>query len=155
MISDKRDTAGRDPVPLKQDHRRMKLIWDVDNYYTVDHDRPDVLKGIHEVTFPAAYEVCGICEGKGRYVNPNIDRNGLDPNEYDYAFMEDYMNGVYDITCRRCGGDRVVLEIRDEVIPLGRELEIYNLYVSELEDAWESIREMQAEMLAESHALER
>ena len=113
MISDKRDTAGRDPVPLKQDHRRMKLIWDVDNYYTVDHDRPDVLKGIHEVTFPAAYEVCGVCEGKGRYVNPDIDRNGLDPNEYDYAFMEDYMNGVYDITCRRCGGDRVVLEIRE------------------------------------------
>jgi hypothetical protein len=154
MISDKRDTAGENPVPLKSDHKRMKLIWDVDEYYgDYDEDRPDLLKGIHVVVFSAKYEVCDICEGKGRYVNPNIDRNGLNPDEYDYDFMEDYMNGVYDITCKRCGGNQVTLTICDGSIPDGRETDLYNLYISELGQSWESIREMEAETYAEQRAM--
>jgi hypothetical protein len=153
MISDKRDTAGKEPIPLKQDHKRMRLIWDIDKYYTIDYERPDLLKGISDVAFPAKYEVCYVCEGKGRYVNPDIDRNGLDPDAMDDEFMESYTNGVFDITCRRCGGARVMLEIWEQIIARSPELEIYNLYRSELNDVWESYRETEAEIRDEQRAM--
>lgn len=141
-ISDKRDTANVDPIPLKPNHERMRLVWDIDGHYgKYDEDRPTRLQGISEVVFPARYEVCSVCEGKGRYVNPDIDRNGLNPDEYDYDFMEQYMGGVYDITCKRCGGDRVTLEIWNGVINSESELDLYQLYKDELKAAWESIAE--------------
>ena len=146
MFMDKRDTAGEDPIPLRQDHKRMRLIWDVENYYPGD-DCPDLLKGMSDVVFPAKYEVCSVCEGKGRYVNPDIDRNGLDPDhERDTDFMESYLNGEFDITCKHCGGDRVTLEIREQIIVRSPELEIYNLYRLELSEAWVEYYGMEAEI---------
>jgi hypothetical protein len=153
MTSDKRDSAGEDPIPLKHDHGRMRLIWDVDKHYTEDYERPDLLKKMSYVVFPAKYEICSVCEGKGRYVNPNIDRNGLDSSEMDDEFMEDYINGVYDITCRRCGGDRVTLEIWEQIITRSPELEIYNLYRSELHEAWETRNEIEHDMRDEQRAM--
>lgn len=145
-MRDKRDTAGEDPIPLRQDRKRMHLIWDVENYYPGD-DCPDLLKGMSDVVFPAKYEVCYVCLGKGRYVNPDIDRNGLDPDhERDVDFMKSYLNGEFDITCKQCGGDRVILEIREQIIVRSPELEIYNLYRSELNDAWEARYETEAEI---------
>lgn len=59
-------------------------------------------------------EVCFVCEGEGTTVNPDIDCNGLTREDFDDDpdFREDYMAGRYDITCRGCGGLRVVPEGR-------------------------------------------
>lgn len=59
---------------------------------------------------PFRWEVCCSCNGKGRYVNPSIDRNGL--TEEDFAemgddFTEGYFGGTYDVTCEECRGQRV------------------------------------------------
>lgn len=73
-----------------------------------------------EVSLPAEYVVCGCCRGKGRYVNRNIDGNGITSSEWSELcadnedFAENYMSGVYDVTCEECRGLRVVLEVVDE-----------------------------------------
>lgn len=61
------------------------------------------------VEFPAKYEVCGLCNGRGAHVNPSIDAHGISGEEFaeDPEFAENYMTGVYDVACYRCGGDRV------------------------------------------------
>lgn len=62
-----------------------------------------------EETLPWKYEVCGVCEGKGKTVNPAIDAGGLSREMMDDPdFMDGYMSGVYDQSCRRCKGKRVV-----------------------------------------------
>lgn len=65
---------------------------------------------------PARYEVCGRCRGTGTHTNPSIDGNGITSDEMHELgddFREDYMNGVYDVQCYECKGERVVL-ILDE-----------------------------------------
>jgi hypothetical protein len=58
--------------------------------------------------------ICPVCEGEGKTVNPNIDANGLTAEDFneDPDFREDYMSGVYDITCAACGGQRVIKKQR-------------------------------------------
>lgn len=50
--------------------------------------------------------ICPVCEGNGTVVNPNIDDNGLTADDFaeDPDFADDYMSGVYDVTCNACGG---------------------------------------------------
>ena len=71
------------------------------------------VSGIDEVTFPFKYVVCPTCEGKGKHVNPDIDRNGItqDEMEGDPDFREEYCSGIYDVVCYGCGGNRVTPEI--------------------------------------------
>jgi len=63
------------------------------------------------VAYPAEYAVCPNCRGKGSHVNRAIDGNGLTREDFeeDPDFMEDYLNGVYDVPCDECQGMRVVL----------------------------------------------
>lgn len=59
---------------------------------------------------PAKYEVCGMCNGSGTVVDPNIDCGGLSQEDFydDPTFAEDYFGGRYDIVCPDCKGKRVV-----------------------------------------------
>ncbi len=57
------------------------------------------------------FEVCPICEGEGKYVNPNIDSQGITEDEMEELgedFEEDYFAGNFDVTCKCCRGARVV-----------------------------------------------
>lgn len=59
------------------------------------------------------YEVCPVCQGEGKYVNPSIDSNGLSAEDFDEQgdeFREDYFAGLYDVTCKCCNGRRVVTQ---------------------------------------------
>jgi hypothetical protein len=71
-----------------------------------------------EVDFPAKFEVCGTCQGRGSHVNPNIDRNGISSEDFDADpdFRESYMSGAYDQTCNECKGLRVVPAIDREAL---------------------------------------
>lgn len=72
-----------------------------------DGVRPEGFDGKLEVEFK--YEVCPLCEGRGKHVNPSIDCGGLTSEDFaDPDFREGYMSGVYDVTCNRCHGKRVV-----------------------------------------------
>lgn len=64
------------------------------------------------------FEVCPICRGRGNYVNPSIDSDGLTSADFEEAgdeFREDYLSGVYDVQCECCEGQRVVTrqQLRD------------------------------------------
>lgn len=63
-----------------------------------------------ETDFPAKFDVCGTCEGRGSHVNPSIDRNGITEEEFneDPDFRESYFSGAYDMQCVECKGLRVV-----------------------------------------------
>ena len=60
------------------------------------------------------FEVCGTCNGKGTHVNPAVDSNGITGDEWNrdwsYEGQQDYLNGLYDVTCYECDGKRVVPE---------------------------------------------
>jgi predicted methyltransferase len=70
----------------------------------------------YEVRLPTKREVCHRCDGGGRHVNPAIDGNGITGDEMAELgedFREDYLTGVYDVTCEECGG-RNVVDVVDE-----------------------------------------
>lgn len=56
------------------------------------------------------FEVCPTCNGRGSYVNPNIDRHGLTQEDFDEdpEFFEEYQSGMYDLECGHCQGMRVI-----------------------------------------------
>lgn len=59
--------------------------------------------------------VCPRCDGEGSHVNPAVDGHGITSDEMDELgpdFFDDYMGGVYDVTCERCKGRRVVRRCR-------------------------------------------
>lgn len=100
-----------------------------------------------EYEFPAHYEVCGRCEGKGvhdpeafcGYVNEMMAE---DPD-----FAEQYFGGVYDVQCSVCRGLRVVLTINQEEIETmgGEDAEMLRQY----EEYQFQIDCMKAERMAE------
>ena len=76
-----------------------------------DLDDDQNIDEIPVYTLPAKKEVCPACEGEGKYVNPNIDYNGITSSEMEELgddFREDYMSGKYDITCHLCKGKCVI-----------------------------------------------
>ena len=64
------------------------------------------------------FEVCPTCDGRGSYVNPNIDRHGLSREDFDEdpEFFEEYRSGMYDQECGHCKGMRVIPIPLDENI---------------------------------------
>lgn len=63
------------------------------------------------VWLPIHFEVCGSCDGRGQYVNPAIDADGLTAEDFEEAgedFRHDYFAGHYDVRCEECEGRRVV-----------------------------------------------
>lgn len=78
-------------------------------------------KRVQFVKVHTQYEVCSLCSGRGKHVNPSIDAGGIssddefweDDHDYDYdgedeAGASRYMRGDYDVPCYSCGGRRVV-----------------------------------------------
>lgn len=95
----------------------------------------------HEVR--VAFKVCPTCRGKGKHVNPNIDRNGITEDEWGLWSDEDresYLTGGYDVECSECGGRRVVPVPTRDNPP-----EVLEAIRSRLEDAAEYARECASE----------
>jgi len=69
-----------------------------------------------EIELPARFDVCDVCDGKGKRVNPAIDGHGISAEEFDDDpdFKEAYFSGAYDITCDACSGKRVIPVIVDD-----------------------------------------
>ena len=82
----------------------------------------DWLRYMEEITEPVPKSalqrvVCPCCDGEGRYVNPAIDGNGISAEEWGEwtdESRENYLTGVYDVVCEECGGENVVLRLRDD-----------------------------------------
>lgn len=64
-----------------------------------------------EVLIPVKFEVCHLCGGTGRHVDPNVDSHGICADEWDDMGpdgQEAYMSGAYDVTCYECSGRNVI-----------------------------------------------
>ena len=63
-----------------------------------------------EIEAPIEFKLCPVCKGKGKHVNLSIDSNGISEREFaeDPQFYEDYLSGIYDVTCHECNGKRVI-----------------------------------------------
>lgn len=85
------------------------------------YDKREALKQSKELTsfeehcgvLPKHKIVCPTCNGKGHHVNPSIDAGGLSQEDFDGDpdFYEDYMSGMYDVSCYECGGENVVEDV--------------------------------------------
>lgn len=118
------------PSWMREDWASMEII-----LYPDDEER----------RIPALEETCPDCDGKGSYVNPDIDRHGLSADDFteDPEFAEGYFRGVYNITCRLCGGKGKVLG-PDEY-----------RWSQEDRKAWEDAWEYEAQSRAEQDAERR
>jgi len=62
-----------------------------------------------EYEVPAEFSVCPTCQGKGSYVNPAIDADGItDWHDWSDEDREAYTVGRYDVPCHTCQGKRVI-----------------------------------------------
>mgnify|MGYP003152892962 CR=1 FL=1 len=67
-----------------------------------------------DIFLPSKAVVCWRCRGTGSHVNPSIDGHGITPdemNELGPEFFDDYMGGMYDVTCGLCKGKRITAEV--------------------------------------------
>lgn len=69
-----------------------------------------------ETSFRIKFVACDHCHGTGSHCDPAIDGNGLTREDFeeDPSFAESYFEGMYDVQCDECNGERVVPEIADE-----------------------------------------
>jgi len=104
-----RDCREKNNSWFKCDHDQLLISF---RYYT-EAEEGDLEE---ELTVQCEAEVCDVCRGKGRHVNPSIDRNGLMAEDFDAepGFYDDYTSGVYDVSCNECDGKRVMLVPKED-----------------------------------------
>jgi hypothetical protein len=102
-LNDPRTRAGQGKWYDDFDEKNMQFTYSYTNYDDEDEETEAT------VQFPAVYQVCSLCDGRGNVVNPSIDAGGISSEDFydDPEFAEDYQSGVYDITCPQCSGKRV------------------------------------------------
>lgn len=85
-------------------------------------------------------DVCPLCEGRGKHVNPSIDAHGLSREDFDEDpdFAESYFRGDYDVPCNLCRGANVV--------PVPLDPTVSTVIDEATRDAWQSRVETLAEM---------
>lgn len=95
---------------------------------------------------PAKYAVCPRCDGKGTHVNPSVDGHGISREEFDQDpdFEEAYFDGVYDVVCYECKGERVIL-VPDEDSPNKDAVKKYTKWRRE-QDRYERERQHEIDM---------
>ena len=96
---------------------------------------PEGHHGILEMRTKA--EVCGLCKGSGKVVDPRYDAGGLTQEDIDQDpqwFYDSYMAGDCDVTCPECGGLRVVY------LPEFEDAKLHRAVSRWMEDAYEDAR---------------
>lgn len=84
-----------------------------------------------EMKLPMSWQVCLVCDGEGKHVNPSIDAGGISREQFhdDPDFAEQYWNGDFDQTCTRCNGRTTVPSVNwDALTP--KQVELYEAQLS-------------------------
>lgn len=95
----------------------------------IDNDTDEEVE--HDL--PARFEVCPRCEGHGTHLHPDIGQHAYTGEEFFEEFdeegREEYFKrgGIYDVTCERCGGQRVV-QVIDEDRLTSEQKEVFKAY---------------------------
>ena len=90
-----------------------------------------------EEQIPFKYTICNTCNGTGYYVNPNIDSHGITQEEgseeWGDSDRQNYLEGLYDVPCRNCDGQRVVAII-DKTRATEKQINLVNEKIQEEHD---------------------
>jgi hypothetical protein len=101
---------------------------DVLSYYDENgnYDVNEVINPEGEFYFPAKYVVCYECNGHGTHFRRDLDENALYESmveDGDEEGVKSYYKGRFDEVCRKCKGERVVL---DYILPEWAKKEIFD-----------------------------
>lgn len=84
-------------------------------------------------TFPAKWEICDRCSGNGHHGNPAFD--GLSSSDdfwhEEDGFLDDYMNGKYDVPCEEGCDHGKVLVVDEEQVSPGKLEQLHEWYQEE------------------------
>lgn len=108
-----------DLADVEDDELLAKLLpgeWVTKTYHKIGkpafdyEERHYIINGEPTLELPCHYEVCPVCQGRGKHVNPSIDSHGISEQEFaeDPGFAEAYWRGDYDQTCNCCRGRTTV-----------------------------------------------
>jgi hypothetical protein len=109
--------------------------------------------GEEEVEFPAKWEVCWDCQGKGTtYLGwtsseqPAFTQEDFEREDPD--FKEEYVSGHYDKQCPTCEGRTTTLELDEEACKQSKYKEKYEAFVQQEKDdaEYEAIRRAERRM---------
>lgn len=109
-------------------------------------EHPTVIIGDAEVELPTCWEVCPVCSGAGKHVNPSIDAGGISAQRMheDPDFAQSYFSGAYDVPCNHCGGRTTVRGVNWEALSP----EMSDAYEDQLRMEYEAHQEHLAEIRA-------
>lgn len=144
-MNDPRNLALNDTSRKGFDEARMVFVVDINHEVEIDGEWEEVEE---RFAFPAKFEICHTCGGKGSHVNPGVDCGGLTRDDFsdDPDFESEYFSGRYDVTCYECSGKRVSPTIDEDAIPAGSDLEkALEAYYSNLADSAQFDAECRAE----------
>ncbi len=121
------DEEKQEAWVLSEISRKQSIIYEADDHYFED------------LTFslPSNWEVCGRCNGDGAH-DPDAFSNGWTESEWaqeTYEFKDDYLAGVYNVTCTQCDGKRVVPEVKKGHLNDGQKVLLELYYENLREDA--------------------
>jgi len=60
-----------------------------------------------DIRLPFTYVVCDTCRGHGTQDAWDGGMTASEMDEQGSDFLDDYLDGVYDVPCRECNGERV------------------------------------------------
>jgi hypothetical protein len=111
IYSDRRFTASDERWWSAIDGRRACLDHDV--FGPLPATREDQATWID-----VRFEICPVCDGTGKHVNPSVDAHGLTASDFDEDpdMYDSYFRGDYDVTCNLCRGEKVVPVPTDPIV---------------------------------------
>jgi len=123
---------------------RDSFLDEEDNLVSVDEDLEEVNKRWYHIK----WVICTMCQGRGQYINPSIDSHGLTSEDFDRDpdFKDDYLSGLYNMTCELCGGRAVQPEFDEYYNSNAKELiEARDKFLDMLQ-GWDAESEMERSM---------
>ena len=102
-----------------------------------------------DIQVPGRHEVCPRCRGNGTITNPSIGAITGEEWERDWSEQERewYMEGVYNVPCPTCDGQRVIVVPDEEHLT-----EDDRAYLAEYRAQQQSLREVEHIMEMERRA---
>jgi hypothetical protein len=95
---------------------------------------------VHNLGLPTKKQVCPVCDGAGKKINPNIgaitESDRMEMGDEEFFDLIDHMrDGWYDVCCPECLGMRVI-DVIDESRCTPLQIANYDEWVADMEESY-------------------